>query len=83
MLYYLKSNQAVEQVTRYARALKPGGIICVSMKNDGKSRAIFGMIAKQFKWVDGMLWQRKTTSPEFSISINRERPAFLLGVFTL
>jgi SAM-dependent methyltransferase len=83
VLYYLKSDYAAEQVTRYARALKPGGIICISMKDDAKSHVIFRLLAKRFKWEDGMLWQRKATSPEYSISINRERPATLLGVLRL
>ena len=80
VLYYLKCDQAVEQVQRYANSLSVGGIICISMKNDGKSRAIFSMLLKKFDWIDGMLFQQKATKPHYSIDLSRERSAVLLGV---
>lgn len=80
VLYYLKCRQALEQVQRYAESLKPNGIICIAMKNDGKSQAIFSMILRKFDWVDGMLFQQKATKPKYSIDLSRERSAILLGV---
>ncbi|MEO6301103.1 MAG: class I SAM-dependent methyltransferase, partial [Paracoccaceae bacterium] len=47
VLYYLKCEQAAEQVQRYAKNLKPGGIVCISMNDDGKSMAIFAEIRKK------------------------------------
>ncbi len=51
------------------------------MKEDGKSRTIFGGLGKSLSWVDGMLWQRKAIRQDFKVRVNRERPAMLLGVF--
>lgn len=80
VLYYLKTDQAMAQVQRFAAKLNPGGLIMVSMKDDGKSRAIFRLLRPHFDWVDGILWQRKATTDDFRIRPNRERTAFLIGV---
>ncbi|MBC7478508.1 MAG: class I SAM-dependent methyltransferase [Pseudorhodobacter sp.] len=80
VLYYLKTDQAMAQVQRFAAKLNPGGLVMVSMKDDGKSRAIFHLLRPHFDWVDGILWQRKATSPDFRIRPNRERTAYLIGV---
>jgi 2-polyprenyl-3-methyl-5-hydroxy-6-metoxy-1,4-benzoquinol methylase len=79
VLYYLNSEQAVAEVRRYAKTLNKNGLIVASMRNDGKSRAIFSLLLHHFEWVDGILWQRKATSLDYSIRPNRERPAFLVG----
>jgi hypothetical protein len=81
VLYYLKFDEALAQVSRYSTMLSSRGIILVSMKDDAKSRAIFNSIAKQFCCIDSILWQRTRTKPRYSISISRETPATLLCVF--
>ena len=80
VLYYLKTDQALAQVRRFADKLTPGGLIVVSMKDDGKSRAIFRLLRPHFDWIDGVLWQRKATTDDFRIRPNRERTAHLIGV---
>lgn len=80
VLYYLKSDQAMAQVQRFAAKLNPSGLILVSMKDDGKSRVIFNLLRRHFTWVDGILWQRKATTHDFRIRPNRERTAYLIGV---
>src|SRR5262249_33485906 len=82
VLYYLTCDRAFAEVDRYAQKyLSDSGILIVSMKDDPKSHVIFRHLFKYYKWVDGILWQRKATSGDFSIRINRELPATLLGVF--
>lgn len=81
VLYYLNSNDAMDEVERYSRFLSPGGIICIAMKHDPKSAAIFSLLNSKFRWIDGMLWQRKFAGSDYAIRINREQPALLLGVF--
>lgn len=83
VLYYLNSHDAVAEVERYSRFLSPGGIICIAMKHDPKSAAIFSLLNSKFRWIDGMLWQRKFDGSDYAIRINREQPAVLLGVFKL
>lgn len=83
VLYYLNCDQAVDEVRRYAKSLNTNGLIIVSMKDDGKSRAIFKLLAGHFEWVDGILWQRKSTTYDFAIRPNRERPAFMVGALRL
>ena len=81
VLYYLRSEDAAAEFARYAKHLTPDGIGCVSMKDDAKSHAIMGLLTKRYQWRGGMLWQPKAMGPAYSIDINREYPAFLLGVF--
>jgi SAM-dependent methyltransferase len=81
VLYYLNSNEALQQVARYSRFLSKDGIVFIAMKHDPKSATIFSLLKTRFNWVDGMLWQRKAFSADYSVRINREQPAFLLGVF--
>ena len=83
VLYYLNTNQAVTEVARYAKSLNKGGLIVISLKDDGKSHAILKLLTRKFKWVDGILWQRKATSYDFAVRPNRERPAFLVGALRL
>jgi 2-polyprenyl-3-methyl-5-hydroxy-6-metoxy-1,4-benzoquinol methylase len=81
VLYYLSSDEAVHQVERYSRFLSGSGILCIAMKDDPKSAVIFSLLQSKFSWVDGILWQRKMFAADYAIRINREQPAFLLGVF--
>ncbi len=83
VLYYLRTDQAIAEVERYAKFLNPAGILCVSMKNDPKSHVIFRSLATRYLWLDGMLWQRKPTKPGYAITIDRESPGCLLGVFRI
>lgn len=79
VLYYLSVEEAVRQVGRYAKALKPGGILCFSMSDDPKSHAIYGELARNYEWRGGALWQRKALRPDYRTRINRERTAFLVA----
>jgi SAM-dependent methyltransferase len=83
VLYYLPTEEAVRQVDRYAAFLSPGGIICASMKDDPKSSVIFHLLKTHYRWIDGMVWQRKPLNAGYSIQIDRECPGYLLGVFKL
>lgn len=80
LLYFLAVDDAVATVARYTKGLKPGGIIIISMKDEGgKSIAIHKALAERFEWIDGLVWQAKTVRPEYRLSVNRERPPFLIG----
>jgi len=81
VLFYLKVEEAVEQVERYAKFLSPKGMLCISMKKDPKSRAIYRRISKKFKWVHGMLYQEQPDGAKCHISINAKYPAILVGLF--
>ncbi len=81
VLYYLDMDQAVDQCARYANHLDPGGIICVSMKDDAKSRALFKELRRRFTWVHGAIFQLRGDGPRYRITRNRETPASLIGVF--
>jgi 2-polyprenyl-3-methyl-5-hydroxy-6-metoxy-1,4-benzoquinol methylase len=83
VLYYLTTDQAVDEVRRYAKSLNVGGLIVISMKDDGKSRAIFKLLAGHFAYLDGILWQRKPLAYDFKVRPNRECPAWLVTVFQL
>lgn len=83
VLYYLNTSQAITEVQRYAKSLSDNGLVIISMKDDGKSRAIFRLLSQKFDWVDGILWQRKATSFDYAVRANRERPAFLVGALKL
>ena len=80
VLYYLGVNEAVGQVARYAKWLDPDGLICVSMKNDPKSHAIFRELRSSFEWVYGFLYQETAQGPCYKIKVTREQPAFLIGL---
>jgi len=79
VLYYLTVEEAVRQVARYCATLREGGIVCVSMKDDGKAHAVFDCLAREYTWKEGLLWQSKIAGPDYRIGINRERPAYLLA----
>ncbi len=80
VLYYLGVNEAVGQVARYAKWLDPDGLICVSMKNDPKSHAIFRELRSSFEWVYGFLYQEIADGPRYKIKFSREQSAFLIGL---
>jgi len=81
VLYYLGNPAAaVTQVQRYVKWLSPTGLFSVSMKDDPKSHAIFHNLATRFDWVTGALVQEKDTRPAFRVTVNQERPAFLVAV---
>jgi 2-polyprenyl-3-methyl-5-hydroxy-6-metoxy-1,4-benzoquinol methylase len=80
VLYYLPVPEALDQIGRYAQALRPSGILCISMKDDGKCRAIFRRLQQHYVWKIGTLHQIKCERPDFKIRINRERPAHLISV---
>ena len=82
VLYYLDIDMAAAQVTRYAEHLDPGGTILVSMKHDSKSGAVFRALLVRFKWLDAILCQEKTEGPDFAISPDSQRPAYLIAVLT-
>jgi trans-aconitate methyltransferase len=83
VLYYLRTEQAIIEVERYAKFLSPDGIFCITMKDDPKSHAIFRSLARQYAWLDGILSQRKAKRPGYRIRLSRERPAFLHGAFNV
>jgi SAM-dependent methyltransferase len=79
VLYYVAVEEAVEQMARYSRSLRPGGIFCVSMKDDAKAHAIYKELGKRYTWKEGLLWQSKDAGPDYRVRITRERPAFLVA----
>jgi 2-polyprenyl-3-methyl-5-hydroxy-6-metoxy-1,4-benzoquinol methylase len=83
VLSYLAVREAVAEIHRYAKALSPDGMVAISMKNDGKSRAIWRALREEFRWVDGILWQQKEPWPSYRINVSRERPGHLVGVLRL
>jgi 2-polyprenyl-3-methyl-5-hydroxy-6-metoxy-1,4-benzoquinol methylase len=83
VLSYLTVQEAITEVRRYAKALSPDGIVAISMKNDGKSRAIWRALREEFRWIDGILWQQKEPWPSYRISVSPERPGHLVGVLRL
>jgi 2-polyprenyl-3-methyl-5-hydroxy-6-metoxy-1,4-benzoquinol methylase len=83
VLSYLAVHEAITQVRRYAKALSPEGVVAISMKNDRKSNVIWRALRQEFRWIDGILWQQKEPWPPYRISVNRERPSYLVGVLGL
>jgi len=83
VLPYLAVHEAIAEVHRYAKALSPEGIVAISMKNDGKSRAIWRALRREFQWIDGILWQQKEPWPSYRISVSSGYPGYLVGVLRL
>jgi 2-polyprenyl-3-methyl-5-hydroxy-6-metoxy-1,4-benzoquinol methylase len=83
ILFCLTVHEAVAEVRRYAKALSADGIVAISMKNDGKSRAIWRGLREEFQWVDGILWKQHEPWPSNPIRVSRERPGYLVGVLRL
>jgi predicted TPR repeat methyltransferase len=83
VLYYLDPGEAEAQVRRYAQSAAGGALIVVSMKNDAKSHVILEKLCRTLEWVDGVLWQEKPEGYSYRVTINRERPAYLIGLFRM
>lgn len=84
VLYYLSVEKAIEQVIRYSKALAPGGLVCISMKDDGKSQQIFRRL-DFLNLQEAILMQAKTKFRclDYRIRINRERPAYLIAALSV
>jgi 2-polyprenyl-3-methyl-5-hydroxy-6-metoxy-1,4-benzoquinol methylase len=83
VLSYLTVNEAIAEVSRYAKALSTDGIVAISMKNDEKSLAIWRGLRHEFRWIDGIFWQQREPWPSYRISDSPERPGYLVGVLRL
>jgi SAM-dependent methyltransferase len=81
VLSSLAVHEAIAEVRRYAKALSPEGIVAISMMNDRKSRAIWRALRQEFRWIDGILWQRREPWPSYRIRANRVRSGYLVGCF--
>jgi len=81
VLYYLHVDEAVAECRRAAAWLNDGGVLCVSMKHDPKSAAIFGRLRRQFGWIHGAVFQLRGAGPRYAVVKNRQTPASLIGVF--
>jgi SAM-dependent methyltransferase len=84
VLYYLNVKEAVAQLERYSKWLRPGGIFCISMKDDPKSQAIYRNILKKFKHINSILLQHFPAHCRFKFQIvkNQECLTFMISVFT-
>ena len=80
VLYYLDVQEACRQVKRYGRHLEKQGVIAITMKDDPKSHAIFRMLAREFNWVGGTLFQECAGQPRFRIEINEKSPAYVVSL---
>ena len=81
VLYYLAVADAVREYRRYAAFLAVGGLVVISMKHDPKSERIMQAIAKESRWITGMLTQEKAEAPGWGIRWDSARPAYLIGIF--
>lgn len=81
VLKYVSVDEAVEQLNRYRRWLAPGGVFCVNITDDPKSRAIFRALTKKFVWVYGVIYQQRPDGPRFRVTRNKATPAYLVGLF--
>lgn len=80
VLKYVTVNEAVEQLKRYQRCLKPNGMFCVNITNDPKSRAIFRALENNFQWVYGMIYQQRPDGPKFKLTYNNATPPYQVGL---
>ena len=83
VLYYLDVQEAVKHVKRISAWLRPNGRLCISMKDDPKSHAIFRGISRSFKHEGSMLFQynRPCYDVQNRFVINAEFPRFLIAFF--
>jgi len=82
VLYYLFVDDAVSQAARLVKALSRDGLLCISMKDDGKSQQIF----RQLDFLnlrEAILMQSKARIDflDFRVRIDRESPAYLIAAF--
>lgn len=81
VLKYVTVKDAVEQLKRYQRWLKPNGMFCVNITNDPKHRATFRALDDNFKWVYGMIYQQRPNGPRFRLTHNNATPPYQVGLF--
>jgi predicted TPR repeat methyltransferase len=80
VLYYLPGpDDSVREMERCAAWLSPGGVLCVSMKDDGKSHAIIRAMGNRFAWERSMVFQEQEGRPRHRVRIDRQRPAYLIA----
>lgn len=84
VLYYLSVQEAKKQVERFSAWLRPNGGLCISMKDDPKSHAIYRGISKKFQHAGSILYQynRSDLGLRHRIVINQEFPRFVIACFT-
>jgi len=82
VLYYCPVEKAASELRRYAAALREGGAIIISMKDDPKARAILSLAQKEFHWNNGILYQEKVGKADYIVRPDSERPAYLVGVLS-
>lgn len=83
VLYYIDIKESVVQLERYSNWLRPGGVFCISMKDDPKSHAIYRAISKKYKHLNSVLLQ---VSPahcgiKYRNVLKQECPVFSIGIF--
>ncbi len=85
VLYYLSVQEAAEQVERFSGWLRPNGGLCISMKDDPKSHAIYRSISQRFKHAGSILYQfnRANHGVKNRIAVNKESPRFTTAIFIL
>ncbi|MEN6333821.1 MAG: class I SAM-dependent methyltransferase [Phycisphaerales bacterium] len=81
VLYYLHVGTAWAQVVRYARYLNPDGVVCVSMKHDPKSHAIFRGLSRQLELLESTLLQSVDGGLRRKIVVDQRVTTRCLGVF--
>lgn len=81
VLKYVTVKEAVEQLARYQRWLKPDGMFCVNITNDPKNRATFRALDANFEWVYGMIYQQRPSGPRFRLTHDNATPAYQVGLF--
>jgi SAM-dependent methyltransferase len=81
VLKYVEVEEALAQLERYEQWLAPEGVVCVTLADDPKCRAVFHRISGRFEWVYGALYQARPDGPRFRVTHNRATPAYLVGIF--
>lgn len=83
VLYYLPTSEMARiEALRCASWLNDGGLVCVALKDDGKSLAISRRLATSFHFVSSMLFQEQVGVPGYAIRANRERPGYLISLLS-
>ncbi|MFG0274871.1 MAG: class I SAM-dependent methyltransferase [Phycisphaerales bacterium] len=80
VLYYLgTARDGADEVIRSAAWLREGGLLCVSLKDDGKSHAILRELAKGHEFVRSVVFQEQMGRPRHRVRLSQERPAYLIA----
>jgi SAM-dependent methyltransferase len=83
VIYYLPTvRDAAAELVRAAHWLAPGGVLCISLKDDPKSHAILRLMPRRFTYLHSALFQEQVGRPSFRVRINRQRPAYLISLFS-